>query len=1028
MSRRPALALAIVIGLLVVPAARADIVGPPLPAPHVGTSVPAPPPPLVGGAPGETIAYVWQRCRRYGTLVGAEAPAALWPLADTGTVARDTRGSADGRFARAGHELTADGPLSGEVDISARFNGTSDAVAAPAAPDVVSGVRAHTVELWVRPQTIDTRYRYLASREFSTAAGRQGTGVWIHERGIGFERYRDGAGVSITVAGGLPQGSWSHVVASYDGAIMRLFINGVQVGSKATGTPLVAGGTLELGAGAGGGSGFFAGDLDEVALYDRAVTRSHIAAHAAAARALPCQRIDGADGAAYTPALADLGHTIEVMTIASRTTAPAGNVASVSESTAPTDAAGQFVKPSILTPVAATTATGTVQVTATVAGLPFDRAEFLVDGVVRYAKEEAPLGYTWYTGAEANGAHTLAVRAYGPRSTTPVTATTSVTVSNRTVYPTPLPFGRESLYAEFNEGDAATANNLLDNVWPARGFALPRLGWPLTWTEDPYNDAYWRFYHYGLRPEASLLYQWRTTGNRRPLDRLVAILRSFTAYDAVRPVNTLTFDNNHAAAYRAMTLVNYYWKLQQDGELPADLRTSLEASLARLGAFLAAPSHFEGTYNHGFNEGAALLLVADNFPSMPGAAAWRTTALARLQGMLDANLDADGVDVENSPFYHVYVLGLVYQIAQWASLYEPALAPSYTQAAQRMLRYAAYVTQPSGYLPMLGATATTYMPSQDPTVYGPMANTDPEFAFAFTRGARGTPPPDGTVLFPSSGLFVMRSPLRAPSNLAQQTFVTFDAGPYRTEHSDLDALGVTMYAAGSTVLPESGLFTYTAQPDRSYFHGTRAHNTVVVDGADQAAGAATAGPSGSGSGATWARGSSALYPGVTHGRSVVVLRQGLTLIVDRLSGAATHDYTQTWHLPPDAAPAVTGQDVAVTNAAGKRILMIRQADPAGETLATIRGQTAPLMQGWSSSSYGSKVPAWALEFQRRAASTAFTTLLAASPYATQTGTVTTTPAGGGTRVDVCVGGSTGYAVNVPAADAAAITVTAGACG
>ena len=668
-----------------------------------------------------------------------------------------------------------------------------------------------------------------------------------------------------------------------------------------------------------------------------------------------------------------------------------------------------------------------MQLTGTVAGLPFDRVEFLVDGVVRYAKEEPPLQYTWYTNAEPNGSHTLAVRVYGPRSSTPVTATMTVTASNKTVYPAPLPFGRESLYAEFNEGDAATANNLLDNVWPARGFALPKLGWPLTWTEDPYNDAYWRFYHYGLRPEASLLYEWRATGDRRYLDKLLAILRSFAAYDAIRPVNTLSFDNNHAAAYRAMTLVNYYFKLQQDGELPSDLRAGLEAAIAKLGTFLALPSHFEATYNHGFNEGAALLLIADNFPDMPGAGAWRTTALTRLQGMLDANLDADGVDVENSPFYHVYVLGLVYQIAQWAKLYEPALAPSYTLAAQRMLRYAAYVTQPSGYLPMLGATATTYMPAQDPTVYGPMALADPEFDFAYTRGAHGTPPPDGTYLFPSSGLFLMRSPLGAPSNLAQQTFVTFDAGPYRTEHSDLDALGITMYSNGSTVLPESGLFTYTDQPDRSYFHGTRAHNTVVVDGTDQSAGAATPGISGGDGGATWAKGTSALYPGVTHRRSVVVLRQGLSLVVDRLTGSATHDYTQTWHLPPDATPDANGQDVAVTSSAGKRILTIRQADPAGETLATSRGQTSPVLQGWYSSSYGSKVPAWALEYTRRATSAAFTTLLAAGPYAAQTSTVTTTPVSGGTQIDVCVGGSTGYAVTVPAADAAPIAVNGGAC-
>ena len=48
--------------------------------------------------------------------------------------------------------------------------------------------------------------------------------------------------------------------------------------------------------------------------------------------------------------------------------------------------------------------------------------------------------------------------------------------------------------------------------------------------------------------------------------------------------------------------------------------------------------------------------------------------MERLKEMLANTIDADGVEVKNSPFYQVYVLGLVYQIAQWAKRYEPALA------------------------------------------------------------------------------------------------------------------------------------------------------------------------------------------------------------------------------------------------------------------------------------------------------------------------------------------------------------------
>ena len=410
--------LAIAAALLAPAGAQADLVGPTLPAPHVGTALLAPPPPLVSGSAGETISYSWQRCRRYGTLVAADAPSDLWPLADSGTIARDTRGSADGQYARAGHALTADGPLSGEVDISSRFDGAADAVAAAGAPDVFSGARAHTVELWVRPQTVDARYRYLFSREFTTAAGRQGTGVWLQSRGIGFERYRDGVGVSITIASGLPQGTWSHVVASFDGTTMRLFVNGVQVGSKATAAPLVAGGTLELGAGAGGASGYLAGDLDEVALYDRAVTRSHVAAHNNAARSLPCEIIDGAQGASYTPTLADLGDTLQVMTIANRTTTPGGQRrvgqrehGGGRRRWSGREAGDPHPRPPGSPPPARCRSPRPSPASRSTAPSSTSTAS------CRYAKvAEPPLEYTWYTNAEANGTHTPTVKLWGPRS------------------------------------------------------------------------------------------------------------------------------------------------------------------------------------------------------------------------------------------------------------------------------------------------------------------------------------------------------------------------------------------------------------------------------------------------------------------------------------------------------------------------------------------------------------------------------------------------------------------------------------
>jgi hypothetical protein len=989
---------------------------------ELGIALAAPAPPALSEP--DTVSYAWQRCSFYTTAVKADGASDLWRLDDAaGATAGDTLGSTAGSY-RGSHAPAASTPLASQGGTGASFDGTSSAVTVvPDGGD--TGTNPYTFELWARPTSVDGVYRFLISHEETIAGKREGTGIWLAKTGLGFERWSGGVGTAITFAKGLPLGTWSQVSASFDGTTMRLYVDGVLVGSRATTAPLSAlAGPLVIGAGAGARAGFFAGDLADAALYPAALARAHVAAHYADGGHAPCGTIAGATGATYTPTLADLGETLEV-TVAATGAAHSASLTAASSGPV-SDGAGNLAAARIDGLTTGETVGGVLQVSADLYGLPADRIEFDVDGQYRYAKPaEAPYQYTWYTRAESNGPHTLAVKLWGPGASVPVVSEVTVDVHNLASYPTPLPGGRESMYAELNEGEEATAQDLLGNVWPARGFALPYLQWPLTWQEDPYHEAYWEFYFYGLRPEATLLYEWQSTGNAAYLEKLIAILRSYVAYDRVRALDTTTFDNDHTSAYRAMELVNFYFKLKAAGALPADLEAGLQASLAKLGAFLAEASHFEADYNHGFNEGAALLLIADNFPAMPEATAWRALALARLREMLTNTIDADGVEVENSPFYQVYVLGLVYQIAQWAQQYEPELAASYSAAATKMLTYTADVTQPNGYLPMLGATATTYMPSQDPNVYGPMAAADPEFDFAFTRGAHGTPPPDGTVLFGVSGLFLMRSPLGGVANLPNQTFVTFNAGTYRTSHSDLDALGLTLYSNGSTLLPTSGLYTYTEEPQLEYFHGTRSHNTVVVDGQDQVEGSAEAGSHGSAAGSTWASGVSRLYAGVTHHRTVLVLRQGLVLVLDELSSAASHQYSQTWHLGPSASASASGMNVTAS-AAGKAVLTITQASPAGMTLQSFHGASDPL-QGWYSSSYGSEVPSWALQYTRTGASAVFATLLAAGPYAGQPATVIEHPQAQADLLDVCVAGSTGYAVTVSHENDTAPTIAAGGC-
>ena len=74
----------------------------------------------------------------------------------------------------------------------------------------------------------------------------------------------------------LPLNAWSHLTGTYDGATLRLYVNGVQVGSRAMSGPLVTStGVVRIG-GNGVWGEFFQGRIDEVRIYNRALIQGEI--------------------------------------------------------------------------------------------------------------------------------------------------------------------------------------------------------------------------------------------------------------------------------------------------------------------------------------------------------------------------------------------------------------------------------------------------------------------------------------------------------------------------------------------------------------------------------------------------------------------------------------------------------------------------------------------------------------------------------------------------------------------------------
>ncbi|HZL92980.1 MAG TPA: LamG-like jellyroll fold domain-containing protein, partial [Vicinamibacterales bacterium] len=162
------------------------------------------------------------------------------------------------------------------------FDGVDDRVnvADSASLDLTTGM---TLEAWVYPTAL-TDWRTVIMKEVT---GELSYLLYAHD---GEPRPNAGVRVGSTSyyargTSGLPVNTWTHLASTYDGSALRLYVNGTEVGSVAvTGTITTSTLPLRIGGNAVWGE-YFAGRIDEVRIYNRALSAAEIAADMSAAPA-----------------------------------------------------------------------------------------------------------------------------------------------------------------------------------------------------------------------------------------------------------------------------------------------------------------------------------------------------------------------------------------------------------------------------------------------------------------------------------------------------------------------------------------------------------------------------------------------------------------------------------------------------------------------------------------------------------------------------------------------------------------------
>lgn len=213
----------------------------------------------------------------YAKAVLADGPAAYFQFNETsGGTAYDSSPNRNHGTISPGVALGQAGAPIEDGGLSFGFNSTTGGVVVVSSPELRPSTTL-SLEAWV--------YRAATTDDYDVIAMHSLTNNWDDGYGM---YYLGGNAVfyvnhwnNFKAQAPLPLNQWTHLVGTYDGSALRIYVNGVEASSTPLSAPIsypssVA--TFRIGVGAGNNY-FWAGRLDEVAVYGAALTSTQIADH-----------------------------------------------------------------------------------------------------------------------------------------------------------------------------------------------------------------------------------------------------------------------------------------------------------------------------------------------------------------------------------------------------------------------------------------------------------------------------------------------------------------------------------------------------------------------------------------------------------------------------------------------------------------------------------------------------------------------------------------------------------------------------
>lgn len=216
----------------------------------------------------------------YAELTLSDAPLVYLRLNEaSGAIAADATGHGNTGLLGNGHVFGVQGALAGSADTALRFEGSFSGLDLGRTVDF-AGTQPYTLELWAKIRKSDGVYRHLFKKSVGDIATRNAFGVYVQGGNLVFERIVNGTYLDVRTATALLMDRWAHIASVFDGTFIRLYVDGIEAARVAdTRAAAAIDASCYIGCGDGFDTNVFDGDVDEVAVYNKALTAPQLLHH-----------------------------------------------------------------------------------------------------------------------------------------------------------------------------------------------------------------------------------------------------------------------------------------------------------------------------------------------------------------------------------------------------------------------------------------------------------------------------------------------------------------------------------------------------------------------------------------------------------------------------------------------------------------------------------------------------------------------------------------------------------------------------